>query len=141
MQLPSTVRARLQAAMPILAPSPTPIIAAGPPQIPPGALPMMQMSGLPTNISSTLPSTASYKAPLRMENSLGKAKQSSVQDLDAEIDPWTLLEDIASSSTTGSGGVLVMNESGSSKACAWLKGAVRVRRTNLTYVSSIDDDS
>jgi hypothetical protein len=128
--------------MPVLAPSPIPTIAAGPPQVPPGALPMIQMSGVATNSSpGPLSSSAiSYKAPNRIENNLGKAKQNPAQDVDVEIDPWMLLEDITSSSTTGAG-VLVMNESGTSKACSWLKGAVRVRRTNLTYVSSIDDDS
>ena len=138
MHLPSMVRARIQAAMPILAPSPMPTIASGPPQVPASALPIIQLS---TNCLSTLSSiTTSYKVPIRLDNLIGKVKQNPVQDLDVEIDPWTLLEDVTTSSNVGSG-VLVSSESGSSKACAWLKGAVRVRRTNLTYVSSVDDDS
>ena len=139
MQLPSTVRARLQAAMPILAPSPMPTIASGPPQVPASALPIMQLS---TNCSSTLSSiTTTYKVPTRLDNLIGKVKQNPVQDLDTEIDPWTLLEDVTTSSNVGSGGVLMSTESGSSKACAWLKGAVRVRRANLTYIGLVDDDS
>jgi hypothetical protein len=67
-----------------------------------------------------------------------------------DIDPWTLLEDGtagSSTSTSGSGGGSSSNMSvpggdhSNLKASSWLKGAVRVRRTDLTYIGSLDDDS
>lgn len=142
MQLPLTVRLRLQAAMPILAPPSTLTISAGPPQVPAAVFPVLQTSVFSANSLSTGgPTTASHKVPFRLENSLGKGKPTSNQESDVEIDPWTLLEDGTGSGCTGGGnGGLAGGESGTTKACAWLKGAVRVRRTDLTYVGSVDDD-
>lgn len=66
----------------------------------------------------------------------GKSKQ---QDNDFEVDPWTLLEDGAGSypsgSNIGSGNCVNV------RAASWLKGAVRVRRTDLMYVGAVDEDS
>ncbi|KAI5076641.1 hypothetical protein GOP47_0009111 [Adiantum capillus-veneris] len=138
MQLPSMVRARLQAAMPILAPSPTPSISAGP-----ASAPVVQTCA--TSMSNPVmlgPLNGSYRPPVRLENNFGKIKPAVSQETDTEIDPWTLLEDTNSSSGSGVAGTCVLSsENGSNKACAWLKGAVRVRRTDLTYVGSIDDDT
>ncbi|KAJ1408629.1 Mediator complex, subunit Med12 [Sesbania bispinosa] len=58
------------------------------------------------------------------------------QDNDLEVDPWTLLEDGAGSCpSVGSGDRVNI------RAASWLKGAVRVRRTDLTYVGAVDEDS
>ncbi|GFZ06845.1 RNA polymerase II transcription mediator [Actinidia rufa] len=73
----------------------------------------------------------------------GKTKPSPLQqDIDMEIDPWTLLEDGAgsgpsSTSTSGIGG----SDNANLRASSLLKGAVRVRRTDLTYIGVVDDDS
>lgn len=61
-----------------------------------------------------------------------------------EIDPWTLLEDgtssasaLSSSSNVGS----ISGDHSNLKACSWLKGTVRVQRTDLTYIGVLDEDS
>ena len=59
-----------------------------------------------------------------------------------EVDPWMLLEDGAgscpnTSSTASIGSV----DHANIRAASWLKGAIRVRRTDLTYVGAVDDDS
>lgn len=74
----------------------------------------------------------------------GKSRSSTAQDLDMEIDPWTLLEDgtgtaSASNNSSNVGGPGA--DHSNLKACSWLKGAVRVRRTDLTYIGAMDDDS
>lgn len=53
-----------------------------------------------------------------------------------------LLEDgagagLSSTSTAGIGG----SDNANLRASSWLKGAVRVRRTDLTYIGVVDDDS
>ena len=61
-----------------------------------------------------------------------------------EIDPWTLLEEgsvSASALNSSSNMGAVSGDLSNLKACSWLKGAVRVRRTDLTYVGALDDDS
>jgi hypothetical protein len=58
-----------------------------------------------------------------------------------EVDPWTLLEDGTSCPSTSSGSSGTTGDHVTLKACSWLKGAVRVRRTELTYIGSLDDDS
>lgn len=68
--------------------------------------------------------------------------QISPQDLDMEVDPWTILEDGAGSgqpspSSAGIGGSDHVNF----KASYLLKGAVRMRRTDLTYIGAVDEDS
>ncbi|MCO5604960.1 hypothetical protein L7F22_059135 [Adiantum nelumboides] len=144
MQLPLMVRVRLQAAMPILAPSPPPTISAGPLQVQAASVAVVQTCSTSMSSPAMLaPLNGSYKPPVRLENNFGKIKPAASQEPDTDIDPWTLLEDAHSSSGSGVAGtgVLLSSESGSNKACAWLKGAVRVRRTDLTYVGSLDDDT
>lgn len=68
--------------------------------------------------------------------------QMSHPDLDTEIDQWTILEDGAgagqpSPSSTGIGS----SDHANFKASFLLKGAVRVRRTDLTYIGAVDEDS
>lgn len=59
-----------------------------------------------------------------------------------EIDPWTLLEDGAGSGPSSSNSaVMGGGDSANLKASSWLRGAVRVRKTDLTYIGSVDDDS
>ncbi|KAL6847579.1 hypothetical protein ACP4OV_022605 [Aristida adscensionis] len=139
MELPGTIRRRIQAAMPILPPSRHPSISCQPPQLSLAALAPLQSgtstigpqqknlshSWVPTNISSR------SKAVLPP------------QDPEIEVDPWTLLEDGTSCPSTSSGSNVTsgMSDHANLKACSWLKGAVRVRRTELTYIGSLDDDS
>jgi len=69
----------------------------------------------------------------------GKPKR---QDNDLEIDPWTLLEDGAGSfPSAGNTASIGSGDHVNIRAASWLKGAVRVRRTDLTYVGAVDDDS
>ncbi|KAG8663818.1 mediator of RNA polymerase II transcription subunit 12 isoform X2 [Manihot esculenta] len=108
MQLPSSIRWRIQSAMPVLLPSKNPL---------PLARTAMNVPG------------KSRPLPLQQEN-------------DMEIDPWTLLED-----GTGSGpslsntAVIGSGDHPHLRATSWLKGAVRARRTDLTYIGAVDDDS
>ena len=140
MELPETIRRRIQAAMPILPPSQHPCIQCQPPQLSLAALTPLQsctssagpqqksscVSWVPTNVSrrskTVLPS----------------------HDPEMEVDPWALLEDGTScpSTSSGSNGTSgVTGDHANLKACSWLKGTVRVRRTELTYIGSLDDDS
>lgn len=141
MELPETIRRRIQAAMPILPPSRHPCIQCQPPQLTLAAITPLQsctssagpqqksnsVSWVPTNVSSR------SKAALPLH------------DPEMEVDPWTLLEDgtscpsASSSGSNGSSGVA--GDHANLKACSWLKGTVRVRRTELTYIGSLDDDS
>lgn len=135
MELPTTIRRRLQSAMPILPVSISLSLPYHPPTIPTTAL------------SSMLPSTSISSPPfqrLMSSRALVKNKTLPSHDVDNEIDPWTLLEDgtgcSAASSAGGSAGT-VSGDHSNLKACSWLKGAVRVRRTDLTYVGVLDDES
>ncbi|KAG0553240.1 hypothetical protein BDA96_01G577100 [Sorghum bicolor] len=139
MELPETIRRRIQAAMPLLPPSRHPSMQCQPPQLSLAALTPLQsstsgagpqqkssVSWVPTNVSSR------SKAALPSH------------DPEMEVDPWNLLEDGTScpSTTSGSNGASgVTGDHANLKACSWLKGAVRVRRTELTYIGSLDDDS
>lgn len=86
--------------------------------------------------SSSLATPQRSPAPLSRTAASGKSKH---QDNDFEFDPWTLLEDGAGSCPSASnvGGGDCVNI----RAASWLKGAVRVRRTDLTYVGAVDEDS
>ncbi|BFI43571.1 hypothetical protein MPTK2_Ug00450 [Marchantia polymorpha subsp. ruderalis] len=138
MQLPRSARARLQAALPLLAISPPMTIAASPSQVLIHSLSVL-------NQGSSVPSSTGFgtigigqKALSSSESNVGKAKSSSMPELEMEFDPWTLLEDgVGSGSSNGISG----GDAGNLKACIWLKGSVRVRRGDLTYVGAIDDDS
>ncbi|CAN4111593.1 unnamed protein product [Withania somnifera] len=147
MQLPETVRWRIQCAMPVLFPSARLSISCQPPSVAPAAL----SSLLPSNPISVLHSANGSNQTQRNPVSLlrtatsvaGKAKYvSSQQENDLEVDPWILLEDGAGSSHTSSNSPLVGGgDHANQKASNWLKGTVRVRRTDLTYIGAVDDDS
>ncbi|EFJ25962.1 hypothetical protein SELMODRAFT_441953 [Selaginella moellendorffii] len=132
MQLPMSLRMRLQAAMPVFPPGPTFSLSAAPPQVPQSAFTALQ-----ANLSPSLHLSHSQKLGADL-----KSKPSPSLDTETGMDPWLLLEDgtglpatvgSANSSTTADGSTL--------KACPWLKGAVRVRRTELTHLGSVDSDT
>ncbi|GLJ22177.1 hypothetical protein SUGI_0416630 [Cryptomeria japonica] len=142
MQLSSAARVRLQAAMPLLPPFPSPTICSVPPH-----LSASTITGAHTTTlnSSSFPSgilVPSQKVSVRMASAIGKCKSTLYQDPEVEIDPWTLLEDGTGAGVSGSNsGGCVSGDQANLKACNWLKGAVRVRRTDLTYVGAVDDDT
>lgn len=71
----------------------------------------------------------------------GKAKQLPLQDLDLEIDPWTLLEDGTGVQSSSNSAAIGGSDHANLRASNWLKGAIRVRRTDLAYIGAIDEDS
>ena len=142
MELPGTIRRRIQAALPILPPSRHPCIQLQPPQLSLAALAPLQSSS-----SSTAGPQQKNNASVSWvpTNILSRSKAMlPSQDPEMEVDPWTLLEDDTSCPSTSSGSNAASGLAGDHanlKACSWLKGAVRVRRTELTYIGSLDDDS
>ncbi|XAR63055.1 hypothetical protein NMG60_11022861 [Bertholletia excelsa] len=147
MNLPDSIRWRIQAAMPILVPSFRWSVSCQPPSVSPYSLAVLQPS---ISVPGSLPGTTNLPQrnlpPLARSASTtaGKTKllppQLDVADM--EVDPWTLLEDGAgsgpsSTTTAGIGG----GDNANLRASSWLKGAVRVRRTDLTYIGVVDDDS
>ncbi|XP_042512477.1 mediator of RNA polymerase II transcription subunit 12-like [Macadamia integrifolia] len=145
MQLPETVRWRLQTAMPMLPPSSPSSISCQPPAVSSVALAVLQSS-----ISVPSFQQGNPNAPLRTPVSVaraatnlsGKSKLFPSQDQDMEVDPWTLLEDgTGSGPSSSNSNVGVGGDHANLKACSWLKGAIRVRRTDLTYIGAVDDDS
>lgn len=141
MQLPSMVRIRLQAAMPLLPPQSSPTISCAP-NVTTSAAPVAQSSSVNSGSFSSGLVAISQKGSVRMANAIGKCKSTLYQDPEIEIDPWTLLEDGTGSGVGASnGGGGVSGDHANLKACYWLKGAVRVRRTDLTYVGAVDDDT
>ncbi|TVU48682.1 hypothetical protein EJB05_08327 [Eragrostis curvula] len=140
MELPETIRRRIQAAMPIFPPSKHPSIPCQPPQLSLAALAPLQSC---TSTSGPQQKSSSLSwVPTNISNR-SKAVLPS-HDPEMEVDPWTLLEDGTScpSTSSGSSGTSgITGDHANLKACSWLKGAVRVRRTELTYIGSLDDDS
>lgn len=146
MPLSDTIRWRIQTAMPALFPSVRCSISCQLPSVSPSVLASLQPSisitgSHPGNIN---PPQRNPATSLRTAaNGPGKNKPSPLlQDLDMEMDPWTLLEDGAESGPSSSNtAVIGGNDHANLKASAWLKGAVRVRRMDLTYIGSVDEDS
>ncbi|KAK8957973.1 Mediator of RNA polymerase II transcription subunit 12 [Platanthera zijinensis] len=137
MELPTTIRRRLQAAMPILPPSLSMSLLSHRPVPPPVVL----------TASATPPSTTTNSAPFQKftpNRPPIKSKILPAQEFEAEIDPWTLLEDgtacSAASSASGGAGAIGGDPS-NLKACGLLKGSMRLRRTDLTYVGVLDDEN
>ncbi|XP_052723940.1 mediator of RNA polymerase II transcription subunit 12 isoform X3 [Vigna angularis] len=141
MQLPDTVRWRIQAAMPVLIPSMRCSLSCQPPSVSNSALMCIQPGTANPGVnpsSSTIPQRGPALSRVA-SNVSGKPKR---QDNDLEIDPWTLLEDGAGSiPLAGNTASLGSGDHVNIRAASWLKGAVRVRRTDLTYVGAVDDDS
>ncbi|OAY75728.1 Mediator of RNA polymerase II transcription subunit 12 [Ananas comosus] len=141
MELPLTIKRRIQSAMPFLPPSLPSSIPCHPPILPPSAL-----SPLQSTMLAPAPQQRTAQASRVPTNLSGRSKALPSLDPDMEIDPWTLLEDgTVSASTSSSGGNGSMGgvsvDHANFKACSWLKGAIRVRRTDLTYTGALDDDS
>ncbi|XWS46099.1 hypothetical protein CRYUN_Cryun14cG0034400 [Craigia yunnanensis] len=145
MQLPEMIRWRIQAAMPILFPSFRNLISCHPPSIPIGALSLLQPSIFVHGSYTGTLNAPQRQVPLaRTANNIpGKSKSMPLlQEYDMEIDPWTLLEDGAESGPSSSiAAVIGSSDHANLQASSWLKGAVRVRRTDLTYIGAVDDDS
>ncbi|KAK7389956.1 hypothetical protein VNO78_25253 [Psophocarpus tetragonolobus] len=141
MQLPDSIRWHIQAAMPILIPSMRCSLSCQPPSVSNSALVCLQPSITNPGLNSS-GSTIPHRNPVLSRvasNTSGKSKQ---QDNDLEIDPWTLLEDGAGSyPSAGNTASIGSGDPFNIRAASWLKGAVRVRRTDLTYIGSVDDDS
>lgn len=136
MQLPGGIRNRLQAVFPLLPLTPVTTISAAPPRVPAAVL--SQLQARPSN---SAPTSTTYPGPAQkslypLESNTGKSKAAVLPDSEMEVDPWTLLEDGVGASTGPIGG----GEVGNLKACAWLKGAVRIRRTDLTYIGAVDEE-
>lgn len=140
MQLPNAIRWRIQAAMPILILNPRAYISCHLPSVSSAALASLQSSTM-LSPSNTLPKNS--VPSVRTATMLGKSKSAVVQpDNDLEVDPWILLEDGAGSGPSSSNtAVMGGSDHANLRASSWLKGAVRVRRTDLTYVGAVDDDS
>ncbi|KAK7394764.1 hypothetical protein VNO78_15302 [Psophocarpus tetragonolobus] len=140
MQLPDNIRWRIQAAMPVLPPSVRCSFSCQLPTVPTYALASLQPNT--TNSwfnsgNSTLPQR--NLVPSSRTTVSGKSKQ---QDNDSDVDPWTLLEDGAGSCPSASNTAIIgSSDRVNIRAASWLKGAVRVRRTDLTYVGAVDEDS
>lgn len=147
-QLPEKIRWRIQAAMPTLSPSLRYSISCHPSPVPAAALSLLQPSVSAGSFSGTLSSPQRPLPSARMTNA-AKSKSSPTptsstlpQDSDIEIDPWTLLEDGAGSGPSAShAAVLPSSDPANLRASSWLKGTVRIRRTDLSYLGAIDDDS
>ncbi|XP_024382046.1 mediator of RNA polymerase II transcription subunit 12 isoform X2 [Physcomitrium patens] len=137
MQLPCGIRGRLQAAFPLLPPTPVTTVSAAPPQVPAAVFSLLQARGSNSTPASTMYPGSAQKSLYPAENNVGKLKAVALPDSEMEVDPWTLLEDGVGASNGPIGG----GEVGNLKACAWLKGAVRIRRTDLTYIGAVDEES
>ncbi|GAB2271710.1 hypothetical protein Dimus_006543 [Dionaea muscipula] len=138
LQLPDTIRFRIQAAMPVIIfPGNRCHISCQPPYISTSALATLQ----PSISLSQKGSGPLARAP--PTNVAGKAKAVTLQPdhHDFEVDPWMLLEDGAGAGPSSSNSGVVGGDHGNLRACSWLRGAVRVRRTDLTYIGAVDEDS
>ncbi|KAL6126178.1 hypothetical protein ACLB2K_074229 [Fragaria x ananassa] len=145
MQLPDSVRWRIQTAMPVIIPSIRCFVSCQPPPVPNMALAVLQPSTSNSGIySANLNTPQKNQFPLArtVTTVTGKSKPLPSQDNDMEIDPWTLLEDGAGSGPSSCNSALIGSaDHGNVRASSWLKGAVRVRRKDLTYIGAVDDDS
>lgn len=140
MQLPDTIRRRIQAAMPLLPPSIRCSFSCQLPTVPASALVSLQPNTTNSGFnsgSSTVPQR--NLVPSSRTTTSGKSKQ---HDNDLDVDPWTLLEDGAGSCPSASNtDIIGSGDRVNIRAASWLKGAVRVRRTDLSYVGAVDEDS
>ncbi|XP_054784533.1 mediator of RNA polymerase II transcription subunit 12 [Prosopis cineraria] len=140
-QLPDIIRWRIQAAMPVLLPSLRCSLSCQPPSVPISAIfslqPGVANSGFNSS-SSNVPQKNLIPSSRSVANTSGKLKQ----DNDLEVDPWTLLEDGAGLSPSASNtSIIGSGDHVNLRAACWLKGAIRMRRTDLTYIGAVDDES
>ena len=145
MHLPMNIRKRIQAAIPTLPSHVSLSISCHPPTLSSNLLstlhaPSSTLSVTPNPTATQRASLSSNRLPL---SSTPKSKLLTAQEPDLKVDPWTLLEDGTGSSSTSTNGNTDIGGGDSSnlKACSWLKGTIRVRRNDLTYIEVRDDDS
>lgn len=144
MQLPDSIKRRIQSAMPVLTSNTRCTISCQPPTVPMSAIAELQQSAsnptMSQGNSNQSHNNSTNKASLATS---GKAKASFLQpeQHDIEIDPWQLLEDGAGSGSSSNMESSMNTNDSSTKASCWLKGAIRVRRTDLTYIGAVDEDS
>ncbi|GJU37415.1 hypothetical protein Tco_1185769 [Tanacetum coccineum] len=146
MQLPDTdtVRWRIQTAMPFVFPSVKLSISCQPLNVSVSALRFLQPSILIRGPHPVSLRNNQVSSSRNISNGPSKATKplSSQPDSDIEIDPWTILEDGAGSCPSSINTAAIAGcDHANMKALSWLKGAVRVRRMDLTYIGAIDDDS
>ena len=142
MQLPDMIRWRIQASMPIIVPSGRCSVSCQPPSVSSVTLASLQPSFSfpafhPGNTNQSQRNSGSLSRP-------GKPKTAAplLQDNDVEIDPWTLLEEgPVAGQSSGNAAVISSGDHANLRASSWLRGTVRVRRTDLTYIGAVDDDS
>lgn len=144
MQLPDSIKRRIQSAMPVLISNRRCLISCQPPTVPISALAELQLISTNSTLSHGN-SNQSHKNAMNKAsvNASAKDKSSIIQpeQNDTEIDPWQLLEDSAGSVSSSNIESVISTNDISTKASSWLKGAIRVRRTDLTYIGAVDDDS
>ncbi|XP_078430836.1 RNA polymerase II transcription mediator [Wolffia australiana] len=144
MILPPNIWRRIQVAMPILPPSSPLFISCHPPTLSTHQLAPFQVS-IPTQRASSSSSSSSSSGRLPSSSAPARTKALTAPEPDLEADPWTLLEDGTGSFTAAATGNADAGGFGGDaavlKACSWLKGAVRVRRADLTYIGARDEDS
>ncbi|KAG9441284.1 hypothetical protein H6P81_017138 [Aristolochia fimbriata] len=146
MQLPAAVRRRLQAAMPMLSSVPF-SISCQPPTVNTASLtPLLSAFHITGSHhgGSSLPQKGISLPSSRVLANISSVKGKPVapQDPDLEVDPWLLLEDgTGSGPTSGNSSIGASGDHMNLKASSCLRGAVRVRRTDLTYIGPVDDDS
>ncbi|XP_057780532.1 mediator of RNA polymerase II transcription subunit 12 [Salvia miltiorrhiza] len=142
MELPETIRWRIQSALPILAPPVRSSLSCQPPSVPPTALACLQPSNPVTVLNPCNSNPPQRNLGLPGRTNMKTKSQISQPDLDTEIDQWTLLEDGAGSGQPSpSSAGIGSSDHANFKASFLLKGAVRVRRTDLTYIGAVDEDS
>ncbi|KAL3622117.1 hypothetical protein CASFOL_033528 [Castilleja foliolosa] len=136
MELPETIRWRIQTAMPIILPSAWGPLSCEPQTVPPIAVARLQPSNPVTSLNPT-----HLKNPARGPAALKTKPPTPQHEFGTETDRWTILEDGAGSGQLLPGSANVTGgDQANLKASSWLKGAVRVRRTELTYIGAVDED-
>lgn len=144
MQLPDAIRWRIQAAMPTYIPNIRYSLSCSMPSVSVSALASLQPSTPNPAVSSgssNLAQKGSVPLVRAVTNLPGKLKSlPPQQDNDIEVDPWTLLEDGAGAGSSNAA-IVGSGDQANLKASSWLRGAVRVRRMDLTYIGAVDEDS
>lgn len=146
MQLPDAIRWRIQAAMPILFPSIKCSVSCQPSSVSSttliaSLLPIISVPGFQNPNPPPPPQRNSVRNSANTQTKSSKSLPLQ-QDHDTDIDPWTLLEDGAGSGPSSSNTIVIgTSDLANLRASSCLKGAIRVRRTDLTYIGAVDDDS
>lgn len=141
MHLSDTIRWRIQAAMPVLFASVQCFITCQPALLPNAAVASLQPSICNAGSFSGTPSQRNQFPSLQTVSAIpGKPKPLPSQDYQMEIDPWLLLDDGAGSGPSTNTALISSGDYANLRASCLLKGAVRMRRRDLTYIGAVDDD-